>query len=160
MKLAVYLPADRTMQGSAALLDAAGGVVLSGMDARGKADSSIAEFHENPKRDPLMPYGDTPYGVWHGCKVQKIAPPKNGVGDAWIPLDKPFSGDAVQAKIAGRTGLGIHAGRGNHALVATKGCVRMRESDFKALCGALGDAEFDVEIAAPAEPGNKEKDNG
>lgn len=157
MKLTVHLPRDRELHGSASLIADSGAVVLAGMDARGKADSSIAEFHKNPKRDPTLPYGDTPYGVWHSCRVQRIEPPKNGLGDAWIPLDKPFSGDAVKAKINGRTGLGIHAGRGNNVLTATKGCVRLRDRDFAALAHALGGQEFDVEITAPEEPGKEEK---
>lgn len=158
MKLTIRLPTDRALLGTALLAGDDGAVLLSGMDARGKADSSIAELHKNPTRDPKMPYGDSPYGIWHGCKVVKIAPPKNGVGDAWIPLDRPFSGDAVQAHINGRKGLGVHAGRGNHALVSTKGCVRMRDSDFKGLCGAIGTREFEVEVTdtEPAAPGIEE----
>lgn len=155
MMIRVKLPKDRRQIGELAVLDGET-TALHGIECRGKADNGTAMDRGNPSRLTTMPYGDMPSGRWHGCKVTRLAKSADGIGGAWIPLDKPWSGDAVQAQINGRRGLAIHAGRGNDALVATKGCIRVRDRDFARLCEVLGAREFDVEVidTEPAVPGD------
>lgn len=156
MLIRVKLPKDRRQIGELAVLDV-DALVLHGIECRGKADNGTATARGNPSRTTTMPYGDTPSGRWHGCQVTKLPQPADGIGGAWIPLEKPWSGDAVQAQINGRRGLAIHAGRGNDALMATKGCIRVRDRDFARLCEVLGDKIFDVEVidTEPAVPGRE-----
>lgn len=154
MMIHVKLPKDRRQIGELAVLDGET-TALHGIECRGKAASDTAKERGNPSRITTMPYGDMPAGRWRGCKVVQLDKPADGIGGAWIPLEKPWSGDAVQAEINGRRGLAIHAGRGNDALMATKGCIRVRDRDFARLCEVLGDRNFDVEVidTAPAVPG-------
>lgn len=144
-RIVIRLPVDRRQVGHLSVLDD-DRVVLAGIPARGKADNGTAKARGNPERLPAMPFGDTPAGVWHGCRVVKFAAPVAGLGAAWIALDKPWSGDAVQAQINGRSGLGIHGGRGNGDLVATQGCVRVRDDDFARIADAVGGDEFWVDV--------------
>lgn len=158
MLIAIKLPKDRRQIGQLAVKDG-DLTLLAGIECRGKADNGTATARGNPSRIATMPYGDMPSGRWHECKVTKLAQPVDGIGGSWIPLEKPWSGDAVQAQINGRRGLAIHAGRGNDDLMATKGCIRIRDRDFARLCEVLGDRVFDVEVidTAPAVPGKEIK---
>lgn len=150
-RILVRLPVDRRQAGTLTVLED-DRVLLAGMPCRGKADNGTAKARGNPERLPTMPFGDTPTGVWHGCKVTPFAKPVAGLGGAWIALDRPWSGDAVQAQINGRSGLGIHGGRGNGDLVATQGCVRVRDDDFARIADAVGRDEFWVEVIDLPEP--------
>ena len=52
-----------------------------------------------------------------------------------------LQGDAATAVECGRTGLGLHAGRGDDRLVPTYGCLRITDLHFDRLAECLdGDA--------------------
>ena len=157
-RILIKLPKDRRQPGTLSVLER-DAVILAGIDCRGKADNGTAKARGNPERVCILPYGDTPSGAWHGCEVAHFAKPVDGLGKAWIALERPWSGDAVNALIHGRTGLGIHGGRGNGDLVATKGCIRVRDNDFALIVDALGLDEFIVEIidTEPAASGDRKE---
>lgn len=156
-RILIRLPKDRLQIGTLSVLEK-DAVILAGIECRGKADNGTAKARGNPERVCTLPYGDTPSGAWHGCEVTRFTKPVDGLGKAWIPLERPWSGDAVNALIHGRTGLGIHGGRGNESLAATKGCIRVRDNDFALIVDALGSDPFIVEVidTEPAASGPKE----
>ena len=143
--IVVKLPADRTQPGTLTLtLD--GGAQFT-WPCLGKADNLAAADHNNASRDPTLPYGDTPLGIYDVTRADTPSPPRHDMGTTVIWLDRPIAGDAVTAAHNGRTGLAIHAGRGNDRLVPTNGCVRMLDKDIDALF-ALATAYNSVTIAA------------
>lgn len=100
---------------------------------------------KNPARDPLRYRGHTPTGDYARTFVSRLAKPVLGIGDLWIGLD-PISGQALQAEEAGRTGLGIHGGRGDSILRMTHGCIRLFDRDMRRLAEIAGKARFTVTI--------------
>jgi len=155
--ITVTLPANRLRTGSLELWREDGATITRyGIwECLGKADNQRAAKKGNPSRDSTRIKGDTPTGVYAPTKVT-VRPhykPGDGVGADWIPLD-PQSGDAALAKANGRTGLGIHAERGNYSpshtvtngLVPTEGCIRMRQRDYDALKHNLAGAFVDAVI--------------
>ncbi len=53
---------------------------------------------------------------------------------------------ARKAELKGRTGLGIHGGRGDAVLKATHGCVRLKDRDMADFARIAGKLRFTVEI--------------
>ncbi len=158
LQILIRLHKDRRQVGSLSLVefDQEKGAreVLLQCDARGKADSARASKARNQHRDPRQPMGDTPTGRWAACKV--VSRPhmreNDGIGPRWIELPWECAGDddtrrLLDPRIKGsRSGLGIHGGRGNGDLVATQGCVRVRDEDFRRLDELIGGRSFDVVI--------------
>jgi len=103
----------------------------------GISDNSQAIAHHNPARNPLLPYGDTPTGVYKGT----VIPPGDldGYGQWRRIFLTPVSGDGVKAEQAPglRAGLLIHGGALNPAytwwdgLRPTYGCVRVPDDGMK-----------------------------
>lgn len=152
----VRLQQDRRQVGSLSLIEIEAWVrkVAFSCDARGKSDQASADKARNQHRDPRQPMGDTPTGRWTGCRV--VSRPhmreNDGIGPRWIELPWECAADdatrrLLDPKIKGsRSKLGIHGGRGNGDLVATKGCVRVRDQDFRRLDELIGGRAFDVVI--------------
>ena len=143
MQIDISLPLNRWRRGQVRLLDDEGVVILTA-ECLGKADGGKAKAEGNADRDPAQPWGDTPTGKFAPAKVQWFDKRLN-VGEAWIPLEG-VSGQALEAKGNGRTGLGIHAARGSGKLVATHGCVRMLARDLFQMFVAIGDRTVNIEI--------------
>jgi hypothetical protein len=105
----------------------------------GIADNSQAIAHGNPARNPLLPYGDTPTGVYTGT----VIPPGDvdGYGEYRRIFLTPISGDGVLAEKppGNRAGLLIHGGKLNplytwwDGLRPTYGCVRVPDTGMKAI---------------------------
>ncbi len=97
----------------------------------GIADNSQAIAHHNPTRNPLLPFGDTPTGVYWGT----VIPPGDVDGYGVHPriFLTPVSGDGLIAERPpnNRSGLLIHGGKLNPAytwwdgLRPTYGCLRL-----------------------------------
>lgn len=143
-KIVVSLPKDRLTAGALAVYMRDGGRVAR-FPCRGKADSARAAQAGNPKRDPAYPYGDAPAGDYGETWLNLFGEdhPRYGIG--WIPLFGVY-GQAWRARQNGRTGLGIHAGRGDEKLIATYGCIRMLDRDFKKLAELVGHDRFTVTV--------------
>lgn len=144
LAIRVSLPVNRWNEGRLRLYSA-GGELLLDVPARGKADDSAAALSGNPSRDPTRPYGDTPAGSYAPVSVMRRKEITPGIGAAWIPMEGA-TGDALKARMNGRRGLGIHGGRGDQELVATKGCIRLRDSDFARLADIMAGGVAALEV--------------
>lgn len=138
-RLIVWLPEDRAGIGDALLLTSAG-LSFGPFPVLGKADSRMAARHGNPARDPVKPYGDTPTGTYRLASWSPVPAGKQArFGALWFPLVGQ-SGQARRAVEGGRSGLMIHGGRGDR-LVATYGCLRLRDRDVETIatrCALIG----------------------
>ena len=143
-KLLILLPKNRTISGRASCLDPHGEILFD-CQALGKADSQRAISENNVGRLPTRPYGDTPLGHYHPSRVIPLSPRHPRIGDLWIPLEGQ-SDDALLAMENGRTGLGIHAGRGDTKLVPTYGCIRLRDEDMRHIHSLAQDHQFKISI--------------
>lgn len=121
------------------------GAVVDFAQCLGKADSKQAAAHSNASRNPEKPWGDTPTGAYEPTRLLRFEEKHPVLGGAWIPLEGA-SGQAERARrVGGRSGLGIHAGRGEN-LMATYGCVRLRQADFDRIAGRVEGQELTVSI--------------
>lgn len=103
----------------------------------GISDNAQAIAHHNPARNPLLPFGDTPTGVYMGT----VIPPGDvdGYGVNRRIFLTPVSGDGVKAESApnNRSGLLIHGGKLNpvytwwDGLRPTYGCVRVPDDGME-----------------------------
>ena len=141
-KIIVKLPIDRTQTGTIALIDDVGRTIAGPFPALGKSTDRLAVEAQNPQRDPTMENGDTPlgdYAVGGFVKTGTGKYPALSYGSVGAVHLEPISGQALQAKNNGRTGLMIHAGRPkpDGHLVATLGCVRVHEEAMTELLAAI-----------------------
>lgn len=123
------------MAGSLQLEDTEGKLLAGPWPCRGKADGDEAAKHNNKERYPTRPFGDHPYGEYIIKNVIKGPVPESSFGPMFLLLD-PIKGDALTAKILGRTGLGVHGGApgvGKNLLRATDGCLRTTNEAMVAL---------------------------
>lgn len=139
----IRLPEDRTQAGRLELRDRAGRVVFS-CACLGRSAGIFDAVTGRVRRDRLAYRGDTPLGEYAPTFVTALAKPITGIGNLWVGLD-PVAGEALEAELAGRRGLGIHGGRGE-TLRPTHGCIRLKDSDMKALAAAAGRNRFIVTI--------------
>ena len=156
-KLSITAPQDRRKLASATLYNDKGEKVHGPFDCLALADSTKARNEGNPSRNPLLPFGDTPTGVYKGNIIAPIGVEHSyGPGEA-INL-QPVSGDC---KLCGdtRTGLLVHGGDLNttqtymalwRGLRPTYGCVRFKNEDLKTVTDALKGQTFDVELSEQA----------
>ncbi len=138
--ITIILPKNRKLPGRLELR-AAEGALLFACACLGRS----AGHATNPSRDPLLYRGHTPTGDYALTFVTALARPIPGIGRLWVGLD-PVGGQAQQAEDAGRTGLGIHGGRGNDALMMTHGCIRLFDRDMAQLAKVAGKLRFTVSI--------------
>lgn len=134
--LFICLPVDRRSAGQITLIR--GRRVSGRWRCLGKADNARAIRAGNRERDPTLPYGDFPTGTYEVTGYVAFETPHPRIGNGWLPLDGAL-GQARDAKQGGRTGLGIHAGRGDDELRPTYGCLRMLDRDFAAMVDAISD---------------------
>lgn len=150
-RIKIFLPADRARAGVLRVFKGPTQEYMMDRPCLGKADNARAAKAGNPTRDPALPYGDTPTGEFAVSRYFPFAETHPRIGDGWIPMTG-LSGQAEDAVRGGRTGLGIHAGRGNDRLVPTYGCVRLLDSDMAWLAKLVGDSEIRTEVFQ-GEPG-------
>ena len=144
-RIDISLPLSRPRPGMLVLSNTEGRPLLPPFFCLGKADNARATRAGNPDRDPTKPYGDTPAGVYAETSLVKFGAAHRRLGRAWIPIDGA-EGQALRAVEGGRTGLGIHAGRGNDRLIPTYGCVRMLDREFDLLAHRVGRGPIVVTI--------------
>jgi len=137
LKIDIKLPKDRAKTGLLFCDDLR-------MQCYGKSDNETAAKNDNPRRNPLFPWGDIPSGQYGKTNLVWLST-KTPVGEAWIPIEG-IGGDALTAKQNGRHGLGIHAGRGSGRLIATYGCLRLTAKDFYTLALHIRDEDVEIEI--------------
>lgn len=152
----VCLPANRWNAGVLHVFDPSGKCVLKDIPCRGKADGGRAKKEGNSSRDTTKPFGDTPLGLYRPSKITHYDPPRNTVGSCCIWLVGQ-SGDALKAVQNNRTGLALHANRGNEKLMATYGCIRVFERDMAQISEAIGDERVTVTIDIDSQPNEKDE---
>jgi hypothetical protein len=146
LRFHIFLPRDRYKPGRLHVFDATGRLIHSDVPVLGKADNGRAAKAGNPDRAPMQPFGDTPTGSYVPTRRVMFGAPHDRLGKGWFPIEGA-TGDALVACTAGgRTGLGLHAGRGNDRLVPTYGCLRVLDSDFDALAALAGDAPVQIVV--------------
>lgn len=130
MKVYATLPPSREAEGSLWVIDNSR-LIFGPVRCRGEADNSGAQKANNVQEDPATSYGDHPYGVSRVQRVIHDPKPRDSYGPAFISL-APVSGQAWQARLNGRTGIGIHGGKlgANDILRVTYGCLRMADDDL------------------------------
>lgn len=142
-KIVISLPADRTQPGTLRLRNNAGRTVAGPFAAFGKADGRTAARKGNPGRSPILPFGDTPHGVYEAVDTIATGDGTNHNEHSYGPHGairlRPRSGEAKLASDAGRTGLLIHGGAPstNGGLRPTNGCIRLSNDDMNALLNAM-----------------------
>ena len=152
--LETFLPTDRWLPGFMRLYRAGpeAGRLFYDIPCRGKADSKRAAKNGNPKRHPFAPWGDIPSGIYRPASPTLFKPKHRTFGHAAILLEGE-TGDALKARQNGRTGLAIHANRGNDRLMATYGCIRVFDRDMDLFVNTiLGDTVRVAVINCPEWP--------
>lgn len=139
----IYLPDDRFLPGRLQYWSPASQLLFS-CDCLGRSAGILDALTGTVRRDPLKYRGNTPLGGYALTFVSHLAKPIAGIGSIWIGLD-PISGEALKAEQNGRTGLGIHGGRGE-TLKPTHGCIRLRDTDMRELARVAGKDRFTVDI--------------
>lgn len=154
VQIHIALPADRTRPGTLDLI-VEGLVALRSIPCLGKADNARAAAAKNRDRNPLLPYGDTPLGVYRAVPVVTHQPPHKRMG-RWSIALLGVGGPARDAMVL-RSGLAIHAGRGNDRLVPTFGCVRLLDRDMAMLAQKLAGRAARIEITELAGVGEADR---
>ena len=136
MILRVTLPRNRNIPGELVALDD-DGQVIHRCPCLGKADNAKAAEMGNRDRNPLLPFGDTPTGLY---RLTKSGPwsPTSTYGIHPVLLMIPISGDALtshQGRIP-RSGIWLHGGApGRNSATAflrpTHGCLRVADDDMR-----------------------------
>lgn len=136
MKLFCSLPKNRLLPGvfTATTLMQEREVTIFTAKCLGRADTFLAERSNNPSRNPLLPGGDTPCGEYT-CALADVGNNLRSYGPFERIAITPVAGPALQAKLAGRTGLMIHGGAPGTGggLRPTEGCIRLSNSDMQKL---------------------------
>jgi len=132
MMIKITLPKDRTKLG---VLE----IENKKFKCYGKADNAGAIKRNNPTRDPLKLFGDTPTGTYKCYVTGPLSPPRT-YGPHKVIYLGPEKGQCKKAEVNGRSGLLIHGGdlgtKGN--LRPTFGCIRVSNEDMKKILDILG----------------------
>src|SRR5580658_6344051 len=113
IKILVQLPANRDYAGTLEIQTAAGKRIAGPFHVCGRANDESAQKNRNPGRDPLLPFGDLPFGEYQIVKTMATGDgtpyPVDEFGSAGIVLMRPKSGDAALADANGRFGFFIRS---------------------------------------------------
>ena len=148
-QLCIRLLSSRDLEGEVRIEDERGRVRSGPFPISGRAADPIAAAHGNPERNPLLPYGDPPTGVYRigGLRETGAA---SGLrtdlyGRAGAIVLLPWSGDAALADAVGRFEIFIHGGAPGKA-----GALRMSVGHFRVSNEAM--AALSVELRGPDRP--------
>jgi hypothetical protein len=162
VKIRISLPPDRDFSGTLEVTAPSGTVLFGPIPVAGRAHSAAAAAHDNPRREPLLPYGDTPCGTYQLRAILKASATSEGFyhedyGPNGVIVLEPKAGDAVLADAHGRFRFLIQGGAIGHddRLRATSGALRIFNSDQQKLIAVLEACEETVacEISEAAVPG-------
>jgi hypothetical protein len=160
MRIRISLPDNRDYEGRLEAFDLSGAVVFGPVPAAGRAHDEPAAAHENPSRNPLLPYGDTPLGTFVASGVVESGGGRGLDAEVFGPhgvvLLEPVAGQAALADAHGRLRLFIQGGGDtDQGLRATAGAIRLRDLDQEQLVALVRRASGRVlcEVVATAERG-------
>lgn len=107
--LRANFPHGRTRDGTLAAYS--DGTLIAGpWPCLGRAAGDEARRHNNPSRDPRLNCGDHPLGEWSVVSVEEKPEALRRTYGRWFARLRAVSGEAIEATIAGRAGIGIHSG--------------------------------------------------
>jgi len=156
MRIQVVLHPNRLQLGDLTVVDDDAAMLLGPVPCLGKADNKDAGLHKNPKRDPKLPFGDTPTGEYAVAELVSHTKGETNLhtygAHPSILLD-PQSGDALAAKENHREGLMIHGGAPSSTggLRPTHGCIRVSEDTQGALIDLITPVELDSVVVSVSE---------
>jgi hypothetical protein len=142
-RLSVEFVSDRTNCGTLTLFGRRGGRLCGPFPVAGRATDSLATAKGNPKRNPLLRYGDTPIG---GYLVRHLLKSGSGTqfptaqfGPHGVIVIEPVSGSAACAEANGRFHFLISGGKlsAQGQLRSTAGGLRLSNEHQRALFAAL-----------------------
>jgi hypothetical protein len=143
-KIVVQLPANRDYAGRLEIQNAAGQRIAGPFHVCGRADDESAQNNKNPGRNPLLPFGDIPFGEYQIVKIMPSGPGTayhaEEFGSAGIVLMRPKLGDAALADANGRFGFFIQGGaRTRNGLLrpTPDGSLRLADRDQRRFTSAL-----------------------
>jgi hypothetical protein len=142
-RLVVQLPCDRSTAGQIFFKSDSGALLAGPFVIAGRSTSALAGAHRNQRRDPQLPYGDTPTGTFAVREVVRTGHntpfPKTEFGACGLLILEPLTGDAALADANGRFRFAIQGGNPgpDGSLRSTAGSLRMRNDDLRALICAL-----------------------
>ena len=149
LTIKIVLSENRDDTGRLELLDETGSRLAGPFPAYGRSDTKTATKHGNPSRVRTKLFGDTPQGDYRVPETVLTGgstgyPDRSYGPNGALRLD-PAGGEALTAKLNGRTGLLIHGGAPGKQgrLRATHGCIRLSNEDIKKLLKAIRDAADD-----------------
>lgn len=140
----VALLSNRAKLGTYSIVDDSGAVRFGPVACLGLADQTMATLHHNAKRNPLLPFGDTPLGLYRVTIIPASTNTRSYGPNRRLMLT-PFSGQCVVAEDAQhlRGGILNHGGDPNTAyafwdsLRPTEGCVRLSNENMAAALAVL-----------------------
>ena len=136
MLIRIELPRDRDYCGRLSVLDEAGKVRFGPVWCAGRANDAAAARHGNDGRSCLLPYGDTPTGLY---RLRRIISMREASDRALRQLGRfgavslgATGGPALMADSVGRFEIWIHGGCAapDGRLCNTNGSVRLADPDF------------------------------
>ncbi len=142
-RLVVEVGADRNRCGRLSLIDARGRMVCGPFAVAARSSDALAAANGNPRRDPLLRFGDTPTG---GYAIRQLAKSGKGTklpaaqfGPHGIIVIEAISGDAACAEATGRFHFLISGGdlSASGQLRSTAGSLRLSNKDQRKLFAAL-----------------------
>jgi hypothetical protein len=164
-KIVVQLPANRDYAGHLEIQNAAGQRIAGPFPVCGRADDESAQNNKNPGRNPLLPFGDIPFGEYQIVKIMPSGPGTayhaEEFGSAGILLMRPKLGDAALADANGRFGFFIQGGaRTRNGLLrpTPDGSLRLSDRDQRRFISALrkaGDINCFCLVVSTAKAGAK-----
>ena len=147
IRIRVELDFDRDRLGALSVFDANEKRILGPFPVAARACKALAAAHGNPRRDPLLPYGDTPAGSYVLRRIVKsgnrTAFPVAQHGANGVIVLEGIGGDAALAEANGRFHVLIEGGKPakGDALAATAGALRLSNEHQRALVASLRKAE-------------------
>lgn len=142
-KVIVRFTADRDQTGLLEVQSPEGKRLSGPFAVCGRADDLSARDHKNPERNPLLPFGDTPFGDYRVTGVLESGEgtdySSEEYGPAGIVLLQPRNGDAALADANGRFVFFIQGGdpSPDGGLRPTNGSLRLYNRDQKRLVSLL-----------------------
>ena len=134
-RLIVRLPENRAVTGSLVLEGDDASLLAGPFEVCGRADGHTAALHRNVARNPLLPYGDTPLGLYRVAGVvdcgEESGFPADAFGPHGVVVLAPVAGDAALADANGRFQVLIQGGPPGPGggLRTTNGSLRLADRD-------------------------------
>jgi hypothetical protein len=154
-RVIVELPFDRGYCGRLSAFDESGRLLCGPFAVAARAGDARARAEGNPKRNPLLRYGDTPTGSYRVTRLARHEPrAQESFGRHGVLVIEATAGDAALAEANGRYRLFIQGGAAapNGALRSTSGSLRLANGDLATLIAAVGE-EKDVRVDVVAHEG-------